>query len=139
MYINNYFFHNSGPPQIPIFRPYFSSLYYSFISLSFSFLHIQRERNIVCPLPFQVLYMIYDLLLHTISLPSAKKPHLFVIWFSIMYPSAVFCSLKSSIIVSSCYHIRRFIICAAIIIINRVTYFIIVYPDHSIDIIFLRL
>ena len=53
--------------------------------------------------------------------------------------SVVFCSLKSPIIISSCDYIRRFIICAAIVIINRITYFIIVYQDHSIDIIFLRL
>ena len=62
-----------------------------------------------------------------------------IIRLLITYPNAIICSLKTSIIIGSCYYIRRFIICTAVVIINRVTYFIVIYSDHSINIIFLRL
>ena len=47
--------------------------------------------------------------------------------------------LKSTILIGSGYHIRWFIKCTAIIIVNHFTYLIIINTDNSIHIVFSRL
>ena len=120
---------------IPFTKSKLSShfVYYNTLNISLSFyFSLIRKKSVTSSVRSLFKYSF----LHIISYPNANKPPLLMIRFSITYPRAVFYSLKSSIIVSSCYHIRRFIICAAIVIINRITYFIIVYPNHSINVIF---
>lgn len=114
------FFTSSSPLPIQISRLIF--LHYTIRLFPCHFISSSYEKRAEHHLSTLFPNTLHALLSHTISLPNA-----------------IICSLKSSIIIGSCYYIRRFIICTAVVIINRVTYFIIIYSDHSINIVFLRL